>query len=114
MVAVLWIVGIFVYFCAGGFSYTIVQNYSRPRCRWQPSNCDAGCGHSIVAGFSVMLWPFILPGLLGVMFGFRSKRPSRPERRRQVEIAEAKHQVELARIRRMEDEELSRQLEGLK
>ncbi len=57
-----------------------------------------------------VFWLFTLPALAGISAGAKTTGPSRVEKRRANELAEAKHQAELARLRRIEDEELSRQL----
>lgn len=108
MQAILIIIGAFAYLVIGGSVYRNIQAHYRPLCRRAKiSQCDSDCGHSVLAGLSVFLWPITLPVMLGVNF----KTPqSRNERRRAKELAEAEHKVELARIRAEETAQLERAL----
>lgn len=66
------------------------------------------------AGFlSGFFWPVVIPVLIGIGLGTKShslSKVSRAERKQAQEIVEAKHQAELAKIRRLEAAELDRQL----
>lgn len=74
---------------------------------WGPSSW---CTHITMSiWFYGALWFVALPITAGYLIGSTDKS-GRIEKRRAREIAEAKHQTELARIRREEDEELDRQL----
>lgn len=64
------------------------------------------------AGMWSLVWPFMIPVLLGQAASDRkSVKANKDEQRRHNELTEAKHQAELARLRRIEDEELTRQLQ---
>lgn len=95
------------HFVVGGFSYSKIQSKYRPLC--EQHYCDSDCGHSVAAGISVVLWPVILPIMLGNAIG-NSSGTSRAEKRQAKEIAQAKHEAELARIKRIAVEELDREL----
>lgn len=55
-----------------------------------------------------ILWPFTAPFCAGSMIGDRENRDISKRNR---EIESAKHKVELAKLRRQEDEELTKQLQ---
>lgn len=109
---VLIIIGcIIAYLTTGGYSYAAIQSRLKPKCTSRYSCGDHG--HDIVAGLSVIAWPAVLPICLGVMMGNRSP-VDRAQRKRAREIENAKHKAELARIKRLEEEEISRRIEAMK
>lgn len=57
-------------------------------------------------------WPAAIPVKGGQLLGGMDKA-KRDEKRRSREIEEAKHQAELAKYKRIEDEELNRQLAAI-
>lgn len=55
-----------------------------------------------------MFWPFTAPFSMGVII---SDRDNRDVHKRNREMAAAQHQVELAKLRRQENEEITKQLQ---
>lgn len=58
---------------------------------------------------SGIFWPFVLPITVGISMA----KFSPGEYRREKEIKQAEHQAELARIKRIEEEETNRRLQAL-
>lgn len=83
---------IMAYFMVGGMAYSRIQITGKERCRY--SGHDLDCGHTWLAGISVAAWPITLPIFAGIFLG---ERESKDERRRQRELAEARHTRELER-----------------
>jgi len=107
------VVTVFVYLFIAG----LVQKNFKP---WRVRVCN-GCNgrggrcegdHAAAAFFAGILWPFALPMSLGIygtaILGMGHGGKSRAERRREEEIAEAKHRQQLARIKADETAELER------
>lgn len=106
---------IMLHFIVGGFAYSRVQARYRPICKYRNTKqCDSECGHSMLAGVSIVLWPIIFPVMLGISVGEGKGGASRDEKRRAKEIAEANHKKELARIAMEEDAMLTHQLAAVK
>jgi hypothetical protein len=80
-----------LYIGVGGYSFSKIQGALKPKCRYHESNCDATCGHSVLAGFSVPAWPVILPMLAGALLGNEQVRRDR-------QIAKAEHKARLKEI----------------
>lgn len=91
----------------GGASYAKIQQVGRANCRYVRHNSD--CGHNWLAGLSLVLWPVILPCILGALM-VGGGRMGKDEKRRSHEIEEANHRRELARIAAEEDAILTKQL----
>lgn len=71
------------------------------------------CTHKLVSiWLAGIFWPVGIPMLTGVAVGGSSKE-ARDERRREKEIAEAKHRKEIERINAEADAELDRRLAAL-
>lgn len=122
MLALFIVSGILSYFIMTGIAYRIMERRHRRL-------CDRGC-HKELGGytsarhewpegawfFSGLAWPLAIPLFIGLAIGSKpitSIGTSRQERRRAQQIAEAKHQAELAKIRRIEDAELTAQLAAI-
>ena len=83
-------------------------------CKHYPTYCYGGtwCTHATLSMWIGILWPFMFPAVAGIKVGKRTKS-TRVERRRARELEEAKHQAELARLARQEDEDLDKRLASL-
>lgn len=105
-----------VYALVGGLTCSVVETIGTRTCKYRI--CDADCGHRWLAGIALFTWPVALPAYIGFGLGpyivKERKRLSRAEKRRQSEIEEAQHNIELARLRSQEDEILNRQLTSLR
>lgn len=100
--------GIFAYGFPLGITFKAVANRTdRPH---RPFNT---AGPTLAA----ISWPIILPAAVGVstVKAFdKTSRANKAERRRDDEIIEARHRVEIAKLKQQEDEILDRQLEAAK
>lgn len=74
-------------------------------------------GDVVVVGNALaVFWPVALPIILGILAGnalTNNSGDSRRSRKQEKELSEARHQAELATIKRRADAELDRQLEAL-
>lgn len=121
MLALMIVSGILMYFIMTGIAYRIMERRHRRLC----GRCSDEIGGYTGAGcewpecvwfFSGLAWPLAIPLFIGLAIGSKpitSIGTSRQERRRAQQIAEAHHQAELARIRRIEDAELTAQLAAI-
>lgn len=107
MSLVIFIVVAMVYFFIGGLSCAKIGAIGAAKCSRRNHNAD-DCGHLWASGASLFLWPMIVPSFLGVNAGLL--RQNRDENRRARELVEAKHKAELARLKRIESDELDKQL----
>lgn len=92
MVAFFVILSILSYFFVGGIACTKIQKIGKARCKFPPRYCDGDCGHSVLAGFSVLFWPVTIPILAGMELG---KLESRDERRHQKALENTRRTREL-------------------
>ena len=121
MLAFMVISSILSYFVMTGVAYRIMERRHRRLC----GRCSdelggyTGSGHEWPEGawfFSGLAWPLAIPLFVGLAIGSKqigSLGSGRAERRRAQQIAEAKHQAELAKIKRIEDAELTAQLAAI-
>ena len=97
MLALMIVLGAFLHLFIGGITYSKVQAIGRPRCMYYPRNCDSMCGHSFLAGISVVLWPATLPLMAGAVFGSMeyqnkaAREKAKQDARRANELEEARH-----------------------
>lgn len=96
---------------------------SSAKCEWKDGKNDrygdfttcltpGWCNHIYMSLWVYgVVWPVALPATAGFLIGTTTKQ-NRTDRRRADEIAEAKHKAEVARLARIEDEELTLQLEA--
>lgn len=101
-IALLIIGGILAYFFIGGVLYQ--PFYKRQRLNNHHS--DAAFSAGLGATFWFIALPLFLGNSVGESLSDDYKGSSRDEKRRQKELAEANHKLELARIKRQEHEEL--------
>lgn len=82
-----------------------------PSCHYFPKSCwgSRWCRHATFSFWVGAGWFVMLPVTAGIFLGANSKA-KRDLARQARELAEADHKRELARLARMEDEELTRQL----
>lgn len=96
--------------CKNGKHPVVVRNdYGPDRTQQIPAKEHHGTNGAVQAAF----WPFTLPWTLGSMIGEgdrTQKKAVKAESRRTQEIAEAEHQVELARLRKKENDYLDQHL----
>lgn len=105
---VLLAIGIpFVYLAMVGFLYPFFKKYYYHGPPNMGRTDSATC-----AALSAAFFPAIMPLAIGqvIQKHVAKERPSRAERKREKEIEDAKHEAELARIKRMAHEELDREL----
>lgn len=106
------------YSFVGTIAYNIHLGIRLPKCPGVRAGLPSGdakdkCGHDheTAATFSGMFWPLAATFLAGDLVSSPfTRRSERTARRREDEIAEAKHRKELARIRAEETRELERAL----
>ncbi len=98
----------------GGFSFQKIQTVGKAKCKYnRTGNCDGDCGHAVAAFLSIIVWPAVFPVLFGSHLANNDK-PSRVERRRDKELAEARHQTMLSEERARESAALDRELSKYK
>jgi len=109
LVAFIWIFSSMLYLAMTGVSYQVMASYGRRCGMFEPEPA---------AGLTCLAWPVILPIVLAVMtcrgdLGLKFKLPKREDKdlkRRQREIAEAEHRLQVAKILEQENRILDRQL----
>lgn len=105
------------YFFTVGVSYRKLRHNLLLHCAKCSKGRSCYSDHGVTAGFFSIFWPLGLPLMLGrfgpsqLLYPDRPPRTNRVTARRQNEIAEARHQKELARIRAEETALLERALE---
>ena len=123
MTIVIWLVSIFVYVLVGGIVGTSARKELGRRdgnCNFRHGylsicgTCSAVCGHKVGSISAGVLWPLTIPLFLGIAVAEHADyKQMRTERRRQEELAEAKHQRQLQEQHAAEAEALDRQLKAV-
>ena len=108
LVAFIWIFSSMLYLAMTGVSYQVMASYGRRCGMFEPEPA---------AGLTCLAWPIILPIVLAVMACrgdlFKLKLPKREDKdlkRRQREIDEAQHRLQVAKLLEQENKILDRQL----
>lgn len=110
LIALIILGSIAFYAMMAGFCGTRHHNIAIKKCKARNHFDTSWCGHSCVSVWAAGLaWPFFLPVTIGAMLAGGS-RPSKDERRREKEMAEAKHQLEITKLQAQEQAQLDRLL----
>jgi hypothetical protein len=113
----LLIVCAMAYLVLGGVAHAQIQKHMKPKCRWRgTTHCDADCTHSILAGLSNVLWPIIVPIIIGHVLGGTKipNKQTRTDNRHERELAEAQHRIDMATLLAEENRILDNQLNFVK
>lgn len=115
ILALMIILGIFGYISIAGFVGRIYFQSVSKKCL-SKNGRHSYCEHEVGGFFAGAFWPVTIAGSVGFLgaqsVGAAAKEEKAANRRKE-EIAEAKHKAEIARLARMEHEELDRQLRSL-
>lgn len=109
MVTLIVLASIFAYAVMAGGVGKRAQITAMRRCRYATHR---SCEHGVTGVFSGIFWPVVLPVFLGVLLGENDKQ-TRLEACKQKELEQAEHDSRIARERRVEAEEISRQLRAI-
>lgn len=106
--------GLWLYAIIAGLIGAKHHSIQRARYQHEKDYCFHGiwCLHATVSFWLGVGWILTLPATLGIMLG-NASRGSRVEARRQREMDEAQHRLQIAKVRAEETEALERALKPI-
>lgn len=103
---------VWAYAIVGGFFGTRFYRNGKQKCLDCSGRYKCYKDHGFGAVLMGIAWPVALPAMLGMLIG-ENDRSERLRRQREKELEQAQHDAAVARQRRVEAEELSRQLRAV-